>query len=171
VAITLLSEAVPLSLVTDGSFREKPSESHIIWTRETRNGATTKRFDDEHFEKWAEHCGFDFDTTTRVDHDRAGEPRMQYRCVFKWGQVSDETIEFDDEEWSLGDQKTPRTFVEIDFEGMARVKGWEFETVLNVREVRHEGPELLIRTVDGEQKRLDGRKFVEHSRERQREGN
>jgi hypothetical protein len=157
--------------VTNGSFRGKPSKSHIIWTRETRNGATNKRFDYEHFEKWTEHCGFDFDTTTRVDHDRADEPRMQYRCVFNWGNVSEETIEFGDEEWSLGNQKTPRTFVEIDSEGLARLKGWNFETVLDITEMRHKGPELLIKTAGGDKKRLNGRKFVEHPRKRQREGN
>jgi hypothetical protein len=156
--------------VTDGSFRGKPSKSHIIWTRQTRNGAASKKFDHDHFEKWASHCGFDFEQSTRVDHDRSDEPRTQYRCIFKWGRIESETMEMGDEEWSLGSQKTPRTFIELDGEGLARVKGWEFETVMDVVEMRHKGPELLIKTADGTQKRLNGRKFVKHPRERQRDG-
>ena len=159
-----------VSKVTNGSFRGKPSNSHIVWVRETRNGAARKRFDHDHFEKWATHCGFDFDTATRVDHDRSDEPRKQYRCVFTWGEMGGETIEFGGEEWSLGEQKTPRTFIEIDAEGLARVKGWEFETVIDVVEMRHKGPELLIRTASGGQKRLNARKFLENPRERQRDG-
>lgn len=155
--------------MTKSSFRGKPSKTHIIWIRKTRDGATKKRFDNEHFERWADHCGFDFDTTNRVDHERVDEPRTQYRCVFKWGTISDDTIEFGDEEWSLGEQKTPRTFIEIDAKGLARVKGWEFESVFEIVEMRHKGPELLIKTADNESKRLNGRKFVTHPRERQRD--
>ena len=153
------------------SFRGKPSKSHIIWKRTTRDGVETRRFDENHFEKWANHCGFDFETATRVDHDRAEEPRKQYRVVFRWGKIESDTIEFGDEEWSLGSQKTPRTFIEVDSEGHARVKGWEFEAVVEIREMRHKGPELLIKTENNGAKRLNGRKFVEHPRKRQREGN
>ena len=153
--------------MTGASFRGKPSKSHIIWTRETRDGVRRTRFDSDHFEKWATHCGFDFETATRVDHERSDDPRTQYRCVFKWGTLSSETIEFGDEEWSLGEQRTPRTVIEIDATGAVRVKGWEFETVLDVIEMRHKGPELLLKTAAGENKRLNGRKFVTHPRERQ----
>lgn len=155
--------------MTNASFGGRPSKSHIIWTRETRNGATKKRFDNDRFEKWATHCGFDFETATRVDHERAEEPREQYRCVFKWGKIDTETIELGDESWSLGEQKTPRTFIEIDDAGMARVKGWNFETVMDVKKMRHKGPELLIETADSDQKRLNGRKFVKNPRKRQRD--
>jgi hypothetical protein len=48
--------------------------------------------------------------------------------------------------------------VEVGEEGVARVKGWETEEVLDVGEMRHEGPALLIKTRGGETKRLDGRK-------------
>ena len=154
--------------MTQGGFRDKPSKSHIIWTRQTRDGATKKRFDENHFKKWASQCGFDFETTKRVDHQRAEEPRKQYRCVFKWGQTGGEAIEFSDEEWELGHQRTPRTFVEIDSKGVARVKGWQFETVLDITEMRHKGPELLIKTSDGSKKRLNGRKFVKQPRDQQR---
>ena len=156
--------------VTASSFRGKPSNSHIIWTETTRDGVETRRFDEEHFQKWATHVGFDFETATRVDHERNERPRTQYRVVFSWGTVDSETIEFDDDEWSLGPQKTPRTFIEIDDTGAARVKGWHFETVIEIREMRHKGPELLIDTEESGAKRLNGRKFVEDPRERQREG-
>jgi hypothetical protein len=154
--------------VTDESFRGKPSNSHIVWTRETRNGARRKRFDYERFEKWANHHGFDFERATRVDHDRSDKPRRQHRCVFNWGKMSGETIEFGDEEWSLGEQRTPRTFIEVDTSGAGRVKGWQFETVFDVAQMRHDGPKLLIETADGETKQLDGGKFATHPRERQR---
>lgn len=139
------------------SFREKPSKKHVIWTRETRDGARTKRFDDEHFEKWARHYNFDFEISKRVDHDRGEKPRQQFRCVFAWGDTGGERFEFGDEEWELGSQETPRTFVEIDEEGIARVKGWHDEAVFDIEELRHEGPKLLLRTTGGERKRIDGR--------------
>lgn len=144
-----------------GGFRDKPSKSHIIWTRRTRKGATNRRFDYEHFEQWAEHHSFDFDTRKRVDHDRAEEPRMQFRCVFAWGQMNEQSFEVGDEEWELAGQKTPRTFIEIDQEGIARVKGWSHETVYNIQELRHDGPALLLKTTDGETKKIDGRKLTE----------
>lgn len=159
-----------LSHVRSGSFRGKPSKVHIIWTRQTRAGASRKRFDEEHFERWVRHCGFEFENATRVDHDRSTEPRQQYRCVFSWGQISGETLELGDDQWTLGPQKTPRTFIEIDSEGVARVKGWTFEDVIDVVEMKHKGPELLIRTEAGDKKRLNGRKFVSDPRKRQREG-
>lgn len=151
-------------------FRSRPSKTHIIWTRQTRNGATRKRLDEKHLEKWASHCGFDFDTTTRVDHDRSDDPRKQFRVVFRWGEMDQETIAFGDEEWDLGTQKTPRTFIEVDEGGLARVRGWNFETIFDVREMRHKGPELLIRTASDDTKRLNGRKFVQNPRQRQRDG-
>lgn len=155
--------------VTATSFRGKPSKSHIIWVRETRDGAETKRFDREQFRKWTKHCGFDFDKTTRVDHERSSEPREQYRCVFNWTTTAGESLELDGEEWELGGQKTPRTFVEIDTDGEARIKGWSFETVFNITEMKHKGPELLIKAADGTKKRLNGRKFVTDPRKQQRE--
>lgn len=155
--------------MSDRTFRGKPSKTHIIWTRETRDGATRKRFDEGHFKKWADHCGFEFETATRVDHDRADDPRTQYRCVFAWGTVESESVEFGGEEWEFGEQRTPRTFIEIDETGMARVKGWSFESVYDIVELRHKGPELLFRTAGSKAKRLNGRRFVTDPRERQSE--
>jgi hypothetical protein len=155
-----------------GGFRSKPSPAHIVWTSGGgRESAGKIRFDHEHFEKWASHCGFEFETDSRVDHDRAEEPRNQYRCVFAWGETAGETIEMGDEQWSLGTQTTPRTFIEIDEKAEARVKGWSFETLFDVVEMRHKGPELLIRTASGDRKRLNGRKFLTDPRSQQRDAN
>ncbi len=150
-------------------FRGKPSPAHVVWMRGAGDGnAGTKRFDNDHLEKWAIHCGFDFEREQRVDHERSDEPRTQHRVVFTWGTTDGETIQLGDEEWSMGTQKTPRTFVEIDEAGQARVKGWTFEEVLDVVEMRHKGPNLLIKTAGGEKKRLNARKFVTDPREQQR---
>lgn len=154
-----------------GGFRSKPTPTHIIWVRGgARESGGKKRFDDRHFEKWANHVGLDFERETLVDHERADEPRMQHRVVFTWGQTDPETISLGEDEWSLGTQKTPRTFIEVDEAGLARIKGWSFETVLDVVDMRHKGPELLIETAEGEKKRLNGRKFVADPRAQQREG-
>jgi hypothetical protein len=76
------------------NFRGKPSESHIVWTRETRQCAARKWFDSDRFERWADHYGFDLEREKRVDHDRAAEKRKQYRCAFAWTSTASERIEF-----------------------------------------------------------------------------
>lgn len=91
--------------MTTGSFRGKPTKSHIVWGRQTHNGPTKKTVDCDRFEKWATHCGFDSEQATRVDHDH--EPRIQYRCILKCGRIEGETMDLGDEKWSLGGQKTP----------------------------------------------------------------
>ena len=146
--------------VSGDSFRSKPSDAHIIWRRETRDGAGRERFDQNRFRAWADHYGFDFETATRVDHDRASEPRQQYRCVFRWEQLAEETIEFGDDEWTLGEQRTPRTFIEIDAATAVRIRGWEFESVFDVVEMRHDGSTLLFETANGATKQLDGQAFA-----------
>lgn len=143
----------------NGSFRGKPSKRHVIWVNETRDGNTMKRLDHEHFEKWTHHYGFEFETEKRVDHDRGEEPRTQYQCVFSWERMDGESIELGEEEWSFGEQKTPRTFVEIDEKGLVRVRGWSFETILNVVEMQHDGPVLKIKAADGATERFDARKL------------
>lgn len=105
-------------------FRSKPSPSHNIRIRGADSADGKKRVDHRHFEKWATHCGFDFERETRVDHDRADEPRQQHRVVFRWGKSDAETIELGDEERSMGAQKTPRTFIEFEEAGVAHIKGW-----------------------------------------------
>lgn len=142
-------------------FRDRPSKKHVIWTRETRNGVTKKRFDDEHFETWASHYGFDFEKTRRTDHERAEESRIQFRCVFAWGQTESQSFEFGEEEWEMAGQERPRTFIEIDEEGVARLKGWRNEMLCDVAEMRFDGPTLFVRTTEDETKRVDARKLAE----------
>lgn len=151
----------------NGGFRSKPTPAHIIWVRGGGRGSGgKKRFDDAHLEKWAAHCGFDFECETMVDHERADEPRTQHRVVFTWGTSDEETISLGDEEWSMGSRKTPRTFIEVDEAGLARLKGWTFETILDLVMMRHEGPDLLVESADGEKKRLNAETFVTHPRDR-----
>lgn len=143
-----------------GSFRGRPSKSHILWTRRTDSGKPMKRFDDARFRRWVEHCGFDFDSRMRTDHDRAEESRRQYRCVFRWGTTKARSVEIADKEVELGSQKTPVTFIEIDEEGLARVRAGSVEEIYNLVEMRHDGAALLITTASGEKKKLDGKKLA-----------
>lgn len=142
-----------------GSFRGRPSKAHVLWTRTTDSGKPMKRFDDTQFKRWVTHCGFDFDTRKRIDHDRADSSRTQYRCVFRWGKTGQKEVEIADKEVTLGSQKTPLAFVEIDEEGLARVKVGETEEVFNLVEMRYDGPALLLKTAGGEKKKLDGEKL------------
>jgi len=146
--------------VSGRNFRGKPSESHIIWSRETRQGIKRKRFDSGRFEAWADHFGFDLEREKRVDHERGQDKRSQYRCVFAWTSIGGESISFGDEEWELGDQKTPRTFIEIDEEGIAHVKSWDDEFIVDIEAMTHEGSELLIKSSEGEALQIDGETFA-----------
>ncbi len=49
------------------------------------------------------------------------------------------------------------------------MNGWEFETLTDIIEMCHKGPEPLIEAADGVKKRLNGRPFMKHPRERQRD--
>jgi hypothetical protein len=142
------------------NFRGKPSDAHIIWSRETRKGAKRKRFDTDRFEQWASHCGFEVEREQRVDHDRGAEKRAQYQCVFSWTSTGGESIEFGDEEWELGDQKTPQTFVEIDSKAIARIKDWEEEYIVAIDTMVHKGDRLLIQTEDGEKRQLQSKELA-----------
>lgn len=142
-----------------GSFRGRPSKAHVLWTRRTDSGKPMKRFDDTRFKRWVNHCGFDFDSRMRIDHDRADESRTQYRCVFKWGKTKAKRVEIADKEVELGSQKAPVAFIEIDEEGLARVKAGSVEEIYDVVEMRYDGPALLIKTASGQKKKLDGQKL------------
>lgn len=85
---------------------------------------------------------------------------MQFRCVFAWGQMDGESFTFGDQEWELASQKTPRTFVEIDEAGYARIKDWQTESVHNVVELRYDGPKLKLKTAADETRVIDGRKLA-----------
>ena len=142
-----------------GSFRGRPSKAHMLWTRETDSGKSMKRFDDTQFKRWVSHCGFDFDTRKRIDHDRADSSRTQYRCVFRWGKTQQTEVEIADKAVTLGSQKTPLAFIELDEAGYARVKVGDTEEIYNLVEMRYDGPALLIKAASGAKKKLDGKKL------------
>ncbi len=131
----------------------------MLWTRETDSGKPMKRFDDTHFKRWVTHCGFDFDTRKRIDHDRADSSRTQYRCVFRWGKTAQQAVEIADKEVTLGSQKAPLAFIEIDEEGYARITVGDTEEIYNIVEMRYDGPALLIKAASGAKKKLDGEKL------------
>lgn len=133
------------------SIGRKPSKQHILWT--TGGEGNMKRFHESYLRKWCRHFDFDFESYTRVDHDRGDESRRQYQCVFSYGEGAGDSFEFGDEEWTIEADRVPRTFVEIDEEGMMRVRGWSTERILDVVELHHRGPELLVQAA-GEDNRL-----------------
>lgn len=143
-----------------GTFGQKPSNSHVVWTNRPGEGKGNKRFDFEYLELWAAHFGIDYENRTRVDHERAEEPREQHAVVFAWERTTRETFEMGDASWELGASKTPRTFVEIDERGVARFKSWEHEAVLDLRELWIDGPVLRMKTVEHGSKALDTRTLL-----------
>ncbi|MBV0903390.1 hypothetical protein [Haloarcula salina] len=141
-----------------GIFGSKPSDAHVIW-RSGRNNDGKKKFDFEYLELWAAHFGVDFEQWTRVDHDRGDEPREQFACVFRWSKTGGQELSVGDEEWTMGTQRKPRTFLEIDEEGMVRLRGWSTEATLDVDELVLQKTVLKLRTADGTVKKLDVRKL------------
>lgn len=143
------------------SFSGKPSPNHIIWEDGTRSAERgQKRFDEERLKQWCRKHDIDYETSRRVDHDRAPEARDQYRCIFAWKDGAGESFEMDGKEWDIEAQKTPRTFLEIDSKGLVRIKGWESEQVLDVVELRHDGTALVVSAADADGSyRLDARKL------------
>lgn len=154
-----------------GTFGRKPSDSHVVWTSRSDEGAGRKRFDFEYLELWAAHFGIDFETRTRVDHERGPDPREQRLAVFEWSSAKRETVEMDGSTWEIGGNETPRTFVEIDETGMARLRSWNGEAVVDVRELWLDGPVMRIKTADHGQKRLDTRKLLAENRPSDAAGN
>jgi hypothetical protein len=139
-------------------FGSKPSESHVIW-RSGRDNDGKQKFDFEYLELWAAHFGVDFEQWTRVDHDRGDEPREQFACVFRWSKSGGQELSVGDKEWTMGSQRKPRTFIEIDEEGMVRLRGWNTETTLDVDELILKKTTLKLKTADGSVKKLDVRKL------------
>jgi len=144
-----------------GAFGRKPSDSHVVWTSGgPRDERGTKRFDFEYLELWAAQFGIDYESRTRVDHERADEPREQHACIFEWAKSDGQTIELDGEQWTMGEKRTPRTFVEIDDAGVARLKGWQKEMTFDVLECWLDGTAMLFKTSDQGNKKVDGRKLL-----------
>ncbi|MFB6179197.1 MAG: hypothetical protein ABEI77_05680 [Halorientalis sp.] len=119
-----------------------------MWTPDPETGV--KRFDEAYLRNWCQHFGFDFERYSRVDHDRGDESRTQYQCVFSYQKNNSESIEIDGERWSIGTEKMPRTFVEIDEEGLLRVQGWSTERILDVEALWHDGTKLMIEAANNE---------------------
>ncbi|WP_459194172.1 hypothetical protein [Halosimplex sp. J119] len=144
------------------SFRGKPSESHVIWRRSGAKEDVPKRFDERALRAWCSTHDFDFETDKRVDHDRADEPREQYRTVFAWADAESESFGLGDDEWEIATQETPRTFLELDERGEARLKTWTDEYTFDVGELWLDGSAFVFRAagIDGA-KRLDARKLAE----------
>jgi len=139
------------------SFGGKPSDAHVIWRG---TGGSVKRFDEELLGRWAEKYAADFESDRRVDHERGADPRVQLRVVFAWGEGASESFSVGDDEWDIRTQETPRTFFEIDSEGLARVNGWDTEAILDVHELRVDGPTLVIEAPEfSGPRRLDARKL------------
>jgi hypothetical protein len=139
------------------TFGGKPSDAHVIWRG---SGGSVKRFDEELLRRWSSTHALDFESDRRVDHDRGSDPRTQYQVVFAWGDGASESFSVGDDEWEIRTQETPRTFFEVDSEGVARVRGWDSQALLDVHELRVDGSSLVVEAaeLDGT-KRLDARKL------------
>lgn len=134
----------------------KPTKQHIVWT--TGKDAQTKRFHEDYLRKWCRHFDFGFDTYNRVDHERADEVRKQYQVVFSYSTGGGDSFEFGGKEWSIETGRVPRTFVEIDEEGLMRLRGWTVETILDVEALSHRGTELIVEAAGKENRqRFDAR--------------
>jgi hypothetical protein len=141
------------------SLGSKPSSQHIVWM--SGRGDQTKRFHEDYLRKWCRHFDFDFETYSRVDHERADEARKQYQVVFSYASGGGDDFDFGGEEWSIETGRVPRTFVEIDEEGAMRLRGWSIEKILDVEELYHRGPELIVEAVgESNRQRFDARKLT-----------
>jgi hypothetical protein len=143
-----------------GAFGKKPSDSHVIWTNRSGAGEGKKKFDFEYLELWAAHFGVDYETRVRVDHERSDRPREQHVVIFEWEQLETETMELGDREWTMGQQRTPRTFIEIDNSGEGRIKSWSTEIVVDFRELWLDGPAVKMKTTAHGKKAIDARKLL-----------
>jgi hypothetical protein len=140
--------------LTTGS---RPSERHVVWPTEGLSGPD-RAVDPRPLLAWSDRFDFDAQRTTRVDHDRADDPRPQVRVVFRWESVEPQTLTMGDREWTLGGQEVPGGFVEIDDRGAARIKTWETDRVFDLAALRVDGPTLVLDAeAFDDEKRLDGR--------------
>jgi len=137
----------------------KPSERHIIWTDSGKVG--TKRFHEALLKKWCRKFAAGFEEYSRVDHERSEEPRRQYQCVFSYQKGAGDSFDMGDQEWEITTQKTPRTFVEIDEEGVMRIQGWSIERILDVEQLWYDGSELVVKTSGKDNDlRIDARDLI-----------
>ena len=139
-----------------GIFGSKPSDAHIIW-RTGRDQDGKKRFDFEYLELWAAHFGVDYEEWTRTDHRRSDDSRAQHALIFHYSETGGQEVSLGDREWKMGSQKRPRTFIEIDETGVARMRSWSSEVILDIAELVADGTTFKLRTMDDEAKKLDVR--------------
>ena len=140
------------------TFRGKPSDDHVIWRRK---GGADKRFDEDRLREWCARREVDFETARRVDHERSEQPRQQYRVVFAWSEAEGESFDLGGEKWEIETGRTPRTFLEIDSEGEARLKSWSSERILDIEELLVDGDALVFDATEFDgRKRLDAAKLT-----------
>jgi hypothetical protein len=136
----------------------KPSPAHIIWQEKTNTGKK-KHFDFQQLRFWAAQFSLSYTERRRVDGERAAAPRDQHVIIFAEEEPYTEAISVGEETWSLAPQSTPRTFLEIDEAGAARVQGWEKSMCYNIVELIVDGPSVVYRTVDGDTHELEIQQF------------
>jgi hypothetical protein len=136
-----------------GFFDSKPSEAHVVWQSGPDDGTT--KFDFEYLELWAAHFGVEYKEWDRVDHERGDESRKQHVCVFARTKTGGNEVSLDGETWTMGATEKPRTFIEIDTEGMLRLQGWTTERIVDLDELVIDGTTLKLRTATGDTKSLD----------------
>lgn len=136
------------------AFGGGPSETHVLWTDEGG-----KRFDAERLRTWCDRQDLTLERDKRVDHDRGDDPREQYRIVITWSEGESESFDMGDKEWSMTTQKSPRTFVEIDSKGWARIAAPDGERILDLRELWTDGAALRFKATS-----MDGAKRLPLSR-------
>jgi len=143
------------------TFRGKPSEDHVLWRRSGAGENVPKRFDEDRLRAWVSSLGIDYESDKRVDHDRADEPREQHRVVFAWADAETESFGMGDDEWEIETQETPRTFLEIDERGEARLKTWTDEYVFEIQELKLDGSAFVFHAADLDSaKKLDAQKLM-----------
>jgi hypothetical protein len=141
-------------------FGGKPTGAHVLWQTNSSTDSGNTLFDERKLHTWCNKYDVDYDVKTDADHEITGGPRKQYLCTFAWQKDEQSSVGFGDEEWSIDSKQTPQTFIEIDSEGTARVKGWNAESELELEELWCDGPALVLKTAaEAEAKRLDVRRL------------
>jgi hypothetical protein len=126
---------------------EKPSQTHIVWIEGEGDPEESRRFHEGELRRWAARYTREYETLTRIDRERGDEPREQYRCTFDWKEGESESFSMDEKSWSIGADRVPVSFFEIDAAGQARVSECGTDYVLDVAELAHHGPRLMFREV------------------------
>jgi hypothetical protein len=124
---------------------DRPSQYHVLWYP-GRSGSNL-RVDVSLLRGWCRQWGYHFEQHSRVDHERADEPRAQVRVSFAFGETAEQTLTHGDREYTFTTDRTPATFFELDECGEARLKTWASERTLDLREIRIDGRDLVFDAV------------------------